>query len=108
MFSGIIAAVGLITHLTAREAAETAFNVLDTLVSAAVKQLAQDVLQDIFSEITAAHYGAPVIPALAADPFSRASALLQFLPPSTVATCTSLLQNRPTSATPCARRPRSI
>jgi hypothetical protein len=46
-------------HLTAREASETAFNVLDTLVSAAVKQLAQDVLQDIFSEITAANYGAP-------------------------------------------------
>jgi hypothetical protein len=56
-------------YLTAREASETAFNVLDTLVSAAVKQLAQDVLQDIFSEITAAHYGAPVIPALAASAF---------------------------------------
>ena len=56
-------------HLTAREAAETALNVLDTLVSAAVKQLAQDVLQDIFSEITAANYGAPVIPALAASAF---------------------------------------
>jgi hypothetical protein len=56
-------------HVTAREAAETAFNVLDTLVSAAVKQLAQDVLQDIFSAITAANYGAPVIPALAASAF---------------------------------------
>jgi hypothetical protein len=56
-------------HVTAREAAETGFNVLDTLVSAAVKQLAQDVLQDIFSEITAANYGAPVIPALAASAF---------------------------------------
>ena len=56
-------------HLTAREAAETGFNVLDTLVSAAVKQLAQDVLQDIFSEITAANYGAPVIAALAPAAF---------------------------------------
>jgi hypothetical protein len=56
-------------HVTAREAAETAFNVLDTLVSAAVKQLAQDVLQDIFSAITAANYGAPVIPGLAASAF---------------------------------------
>ena len=56
-------------HLTAREAAETAFNVLDTLVSAAVKQLAQDVLQDIFGEITAANYGASVIAALTAAAF---------------------------------------
>jgi hypothetical protein len=56
-------------HVTAREAAETALNVLDTLVAAAVKQLAQDVLQDIFSEITAANYGAPVIAALAAGDF---------------------------------------
>ena len=56
-------------HVTAREAAETALNVLETLVSSAVKQLAQDVLQDIFSEITAANYGAPAIPALAASAF---------------------------------------
>src|SRR5438067_9984086 len=48
-------------HLTAREASETAFNVLDTLVSAAVKQLAQDVLQDIFSVIIEANYGDPAI-----------------------------------------------
>ena len=44
-------------HVTAREAAETALNVLDTLVASAVKQLAQDVLQDIFAEITQANYG---------------------------------------------------
>ena len=56
-------------HVTAREAAETALNVLETLVSSAVKQLAQDVLQDIFSEITAANYGAPVIAALAPAAF---------------------------------------
>ena len=56
-------------HVTAREAAETALNVLETLVSSAVKQLAQDVLQDIFSEITAANYGAPGIAALAASAF---------------------------------------
>lgn len=56
-------------HLTARESAETAFNVLDALVLAAAKQLAQDVLQDIFGEITAANYGAPVIAALAAADF---------------------------------------
>ncbi|XHR27616.1 MAG: hypothetical protein ACFUZC_16950 [Chthoniobacteraceae bacterium] len=56
-------------HVTAREAAETALNVLETLVASAVKQLAQDVLQDIFSEITAANYGAPAIPAVDAANF---------------------------------------
>jgi len=56
-------------HVTAREAAETALNVLETLVASAVKQLAQDVLQDIFGEITAANYGAPGIPAVAASSF---------------------------------------
>ena len=57
-------------HVTAREAASTALNVLETLVASAVKQLAQDVLQDIFSEITADNYGDPVIPALAAAAFT--------------------------------------
>jgi hypothetical protein len=56
-------------HVTAREASETALNVLETLVSSAVKQLAQDVLQDIFGEITAANYGDPAINALAAATF---------------------------------------
>ena len=56
-------------HLTAREAAETANNVLESLVTGAVKQLAQDVLQDIFSEITAANFGAPAIAAVAANSF---------------------------------------
>jgi len=56
-------------HVTAREASETALNILETLVASAVKQLAQDVLQDIFSAITSANYGAPAIPALAANTF---------------------------------------
>ena len=56
-------------HLTAREAAETAVPVLDNLVAAAVKQLAEDVLRDILSVVTAANYGAPAIPALAASSF---------------------------------------
>jgi hypothetical protein len=56
-------------HVTAREASETALNVLETLVASAVKQLAQDVLQDIFSEITEANYGAPGIAAVAAANF---------------------------------------
>ena len=53
-------------HVTARENAETALNTLETLVEAAAQQLAQDVLVDILSVITAATYGAPGIPALAA------------------------------------------
>jgi hypothetical protein len=56
-------------HGTAREATETAFNVLETLVSNAVKQTAQDILQNIFSAITLDPYGAPGIPALAASAF---------------------------------------
>ena len=52
-------------HVTAREASETALNVLETLVSSAVKQLATDVLQDIFSTITAANFGNPAIAAVA-------------------------------------------
>ena len=48
-------------HVTAREAAETALNVLETLVASAVKQLAQDVLQDIFGEITQANFGDPAL-----------------------------------------------
>jgi hypothetical protein len=56
-------------HVTAREAAETALNVLESLVASAVKQLAQDVLQDVFSAITQDNYGAPAIPALASTAF---------------------------------------
>jgi len=56
-------------HVTAREAAESAVPVLDNLVASAVKQLAEDVLVDIFSEIIAANYGAPAIAALAAETF---------------------------------------
>ncbi|MCH7228787.1 hypothetical protein [Haloferula sp. A504] len=56
-------------HMTAKESAETALKVLETLVEAAAQQLAQDVLLDIFTEITAANYGAPGISALAATSF---------------------------------------
>ena len=56
-------------HVTARESAETALSVLETLVEAAAQQLAQDVLVDIFSCITVANFGAPGIPALAATAF---------------------------------------
>jgi len=56
-------------HVTAKESAETALNVIETLVEAAAQQLAQDVLVDIFSCITAAHFGAPGIAALSATAF---------------------------------------
>jgi len=56
-------------HVTAREAAETALNVLETLVASAVKQLAQDVLQDVFGEITQANFGDPGINPVTAGNF---------------------------------------
>jgi hypothetical protein len=56
-------------HVTAKESAETAMGVLETLVEAAAQQLAQDVLVDIFSCITTANFGAPGITALAATAF---------------------------------------
>jgi hypothetical protein len=55
-------------HVTAREASDTAMDVLDTLVETAAQQLAQDVLLDIMSVITLANFGAP-IPAVAATNF---------------------------------------
>jgi hypothetical protein len=55
-------------HVTAREASETAMDVLDTLVETAAQQLAQDVLLDIMSVITLGNFGAP-IPAVAATNF---------------------------------------
>ena len=56
-------------HVTAKEASESAVPVLETLLQSKATQLAQDVLLDIFSLITADHYGAPVIPALAPTAF---------------------------------------
>jgi len=56
-------------HVTAKEASESAVPVLETLLQSKATQLAQDVLLDIFSVISAANYGAPVIPALAATAF---------------------------------------
>jgi len=56
-------------HITARENAETAMDLLDVLVATAAQQLAQDVLLDILTAVTAANFGAPGIPALAATSF---------------------------------------
>jgi hypothetical protein len=55
-------------HVTAREASETAMDLLDTLVATAAQQLAQDVLLDIMTVITLANFGVP-IPAVAATNF---------------------------------------
>lgn len=56
-------------HMTAREAAETAMDLLDTLVATAAQQLAQDVLLDVLTVVTAANFGTPGIPALAPTSF---------------------------------------
>ncbi len=62
-------------HVTATEAADTALNVLETLVVSAAQQLAIDVVQDIFTAITAAAYGAPAIPPLAPSDFNYKAVL---------------------------------
>ena len=62
-------------HVTATEAADTALNVLETLVVSAAQQLAIDVVQDIFTAITAAAYGAPAIQPLAPSDFNYKSVL---------------------------------
>lgn len=62
-------------HVTAREASETAMDVLDTLVETAAQQLAQDVLLDVMSVITLANFGAPGIDALAATAFNYLAVL---------------------------------
>ena len=56
-------------HVTAREASETAMDLLDTLVAGAAQQLAQDVLLDIMTAITLANFGGPGLTALAATSF---------------------------------------
>lgn len=60
-------------HLTAKEAATTAIPLLEKLVTTATQQLAIDVMTDIFTAITAANYGAPAVPALAAEDFNYKS-----------------------------------
>jgi len=57
-------------HVTAKEASFTALPVLETLVQSAAKQLAEDVLLDVLSIITADNFGDPAISALAATSFN--------------------------------------
>ena len=56
-------------HLTAKEAATTSIPLLEKLVMTAAQQLAIDVMSDIFTSITAANFGTPAIPAIAAEDF---------------------------------------
>ena len=56
-------------HLTAKEAATTSIPLLEKLVTTAAQQLAIDVMSDIFTSITAANFGTPSIPAIAAEDF---------------------------------------
>ena len=56
-------------HLTAKEAATTSIPLLEKLVQTAAQQLAIDVMSDIFTSITAANFGTPAIPAIAAEDF---------------------------------------
>ena len=56
-------------HVSAPENSATAFELLDALVASAAAQLAQDVLKDILTVVTAANFGTPGIPALAATSF---------------------------------------
>lgn len=56
-------------HLTAKEAATTSIPLLEKLVTTAAQQLAIDVMSDIFTSVTAANFGTPAIPAIAAEDF---------------------------------------
>jgi len=56
-------------HVSAPENSATAFELLDALVASAAAQLAQDVLKDILTVVTAANFGTPGIPALAPTSF---------------------------------------
>lgn len=56
-------------HLTDKEVSESSWVSLERLAISKARQLAQDVLTDIWGLVTAANYGAPSIPALAATGF---------------------------------------
>ncbi|MDP0498681.1 MAG: hypothetical protein Q7P63_01150 [Verrucomicrobiota bacterium JB022] len=62
-------------HLTDREFAESSFVALERQARAEAHQLAHDVLQEIFSVITLANYGAPVIDPVAEADFDASTVL---------------------------------
>jgi hypothetical protein len=62
-------------HLTDKEVSESSWVSLERLATSKARQLAQDVLTDIWSLITAANYGAPAITAIAAEDFNADTVL---------------------------------
>jgi len=62
-------------HLTDKEYSEASIISLERLAKSKARQLAQDVLQDIWSAITEANYGAAAIAAVAATAFDAAKVL---------------------------------
>lgn len=62
-------------HLTDKEFSESSVISLERLAQSKARQLAQDVLQDIWSVVTAANYGAPALQAIAAAAFDSTKVL---------------------------------
>ena len=62
-------------HLTDKEYSESSIISLERLARSKARQLAQDVLSDLWGGITLANYGQPAIPAVAATAFDAAKVL---------------------------------
>lgn len=62
-------------HLTDKEVSESSWVSLERLATSKARQLAQDVLTDIWSLVTAANYGSPAVPAVDAEDFDSATVL---------------------------------
>ena len=62
-------------HLTDKEVSESSWVSLERLATSKARQLAQDVLTDIWSLITVANYGASAVPAVDAEDFDSATVL---------------------------------
>ena len=62
-------------HLTDKEVSESSWVSLERLATSKARQLAQDVLTDIWSLGTAATYGSPAVPAVDAEDFDSATVL---------------------------------
>ena len=62
-------------HLTDKEFSESSIISLERLAQSKARQLAQDVLTDLFASITPDEYGSPAIPALAPTAFDASKVL---------------------------------
>lgn len=63
-------------HLTDKEVSESSWPTMERLAEAKARQLAEDVLTDIWGIVKTAQYGAAAIPGLAAGDFDAATVLL--------------------------------